>query len=143
VHRLDGAAGNASSAAPEAPALKLRVDGRQLQFSWTATRSATHYKLFANPDGASGFTQAGGPLAANSSGAALGIGARHDWDRARYLLEACNDAGCTASNAVSTFAARSQAAPPAPHARVAPSAAATASADTVASRVCIRCPNRP
>jgi hypothetical protein len=28
---------------------------------------------------------------------------RPQWDRARYLLEACNDAGCTASNAVTTF----------------------------------------
>jgi hypothetical protein len=144
VRGHDAAAGNAGSTAPAAPALKLLVDGRQLRFSWTAARTATHYKLFANADGASGFTQAGGSLAADSTGAALGLAAHHDWDRARFLLEACNDTGCTASNPVSTFSARSQAAPTAQatRARVAPSATATASADTVAGRVCVRCPIR-
>ena len=140
----DVAAGHAGSSAPDAPTLELVVDGRQLRFSWTAVRTATHYKLFANPDGASGFTQAGSPLAADSTGTALGIAAHHDRDRARYLLEACNDAGCTASNPVSTFTARPQAATPAhaTHARVVQPATATASADTVAGRVCIRCPIR-
>lgn len=138
----DVAVGNPSSGAPEAPALELAVDGRQLRFSWTVGGTATHYKLFANPDGASGLTQAGGPLAADSSGTALGLAARHDWDRARYLLEACNDAGCTASNPVSTFTARPQAATPAhgKQARVDQPAAAAAAANTAAGRVCIHCP---
>jgi hypothetical protein len=132
-----------SSTVPEVPTLQLVVDGRQLRFSWTAARTATHYKLFANPDGTSGFTQAGSALAADITGAALGIGARHDWARARYLIEACNDAGCTASNSVTTFTARplATAAAHATNARVGQPKTASASADAVASRVCIRCPN--
>lgn len=135
----DLAAGRASHA-PAAPTLALRVDGRRLRFSWTAAGTATHYKLFANHDGASGFTQAGIPLAADSTGMALGMAAHYDRDRARYLLEACNDAGCTASNPVRPPAAPPQAAVPA---RFNEPTRTTASAGTAAGRACIRCPIRP
>ncbi len=114
----DGGAGGGSTSAPAAPTLRLAFVGRQLQFSWSTARSATHYKLFANADGASGFRQVGADLAADSTGTALDIAAhRHDRERARYLLEACNSAGCTPSNQATTFGVGPQAVIPAPGAR--------------------------
>lgn len=99
-----------STSAPPAPALRLALVGAQLRLSWDASGAAAYYKLFANTDGASGFTRVGGDLPADRTGIALEIVAhRHDWDSARYLLEACNGAGCTASNAVTTFGMRPRA----------------------------------
>lgn len=90
------------TAAPAASTLTLGFGVKQLQFSWTAVSGATHYRLLENPDGASGFTQVGGDLA--TVGVMLDIAVhRHDWANARYLVEACNSAGCTASNEVTTL----------------------------------------
>ena len=109
-----GGAGNgsnnnsSSTAAPAASMLTLGFGVKQLQFTWTAVGGATHYRLFENPDGASGFTQVGGDL--TTINAMLDIAVhRHDWANARYLVEACNDVGCTASNEVSTLGAVLQA----------------------------------
>lgn len=104
--------------APAAPALRLALDGGRLQLSWDAASGAAYYKLFANADGASGFTRVGGDFAADRTGTALEIVAhRHNWDRARYLLEACNGAGCTPSNSVTTFGMGPRATNPAHGAR--------------------------
>lgn len=112
------AVGGTSTRAPATPALRLALDGRQLQLSWNAASGAAYYKLFANADGASGFTRVGGDFAADRTGTALEIVAhRHNWDRARYLLEACNGAGCTPSNSVTTFGMEPRATNPAHGAR--------------------------
>jgi hypothetical protein len=109
---------NASTSAPAAPALRLALVGKQLQLSWDAASGAAHYQLFANADGASGFTRVGSNLAADTTSATLEVAAqRLDWDRARYLLEACNGAGCTPSNPVTTFGIRPPATTAAPGAR--------------------------
>jgi hypothetical protein len=98
----DSARNNAR--APEAPALGLTVVGMQLRFSWHASSAAADYKLFANADGTSGFTRVPLDLPAGKGSATLDLATHQpQWDRARYLLEACNDAGCTASNAVTTL----------------------------------------
>lgn len=141
----------ASTSAPAAPALRLAWVGKQLQLSWDAASGAAYYKLFANADGASGFTRVGSDLAADRTGAALEVAAhRHNWDRARYLLEACNSAGCTSSNPVTTFglgpsaptsayAVRGRFAQPASAPAPAPAPAAVA-ATSATDRACVRCP---
>ena len=88
---------------PAAPALGLGYGMKQLQFSWSAPSGASFYRLFENPDGVSGFTQVGGDLAATSHFIDVAVH-RHDWANARYLVEACNGLGCTASNEVNTSA---------------------------------------
>lgn len=90
--------------APATPTLSIGFGLKQISFNWPAVNRATHYKLFENADGASGFTQAGANIAAPATGTTLDIAVhRHDWANARYLVEACNSAGCSAaSNEVST-----------------------------------------
>lgn len=96
--------GNSAGGTPAAPTLTLGFGVKQLQFSWTAVGGATHYRLFENPDGVSGFTQVGGDLVAPVMPYPFDITVhRHDWANARYLVEACNGAGCTASNEVTTL----------------------------------------
>ncbi len=92
--------------APAAPALTLNVGLKQLGFSWGAVANATTYRLFQNPDGASGFTQVGADFAAATTSTAIPITVfRHNWGGALYRLEACNTVGCTASNTVNTAGA--------------------------------------
>ena len=105
-----GAAG-ASSSAPAAPALTLALVGAQLRLSWVAVSGAAYYRLFANADGVSGFTRLGLDFPADQTGTALDAAThRPHWDKARYLIEACNSAGCTPSNSVTTFGLRPPAA---------------------------------
>lgn len=90
--------------APAAPALSLGFGVKQLQFSWPSVSGASHYKLFENPDGVSGFSQVDGDLAATTHDLDIAVN-RHDWPAARYLVEACNAIGCTASNEIDTAGA--------------------------------------
>jgi hypothetical protein len=84
---------------PAAPTLAISFGLKQLLFDWSASSGATHYKLFENPDGVSGFTQVGGDLTTTNTVLDIAVH-RHDWGNARYLVEACNSFGCTASNEV-------------------------------------------
>lgn len=89
---------------PAAPTLSLGFGIKQLRFSWSGSSGADYYRLLENPDGASGFTQWGSNIGSGRSGINLDVAVhRHDWANARYLLEACNAAGCTSSNEVSTM----------------------------------------
>jgi hypothetical protein len=88
---------------PPAPTLSIDFGLKQLLFAWTASGGATHYKLFENPDGVSGFTQIGGDLTTTSMALDIAVH-RHNWANARYLVEACDAFGCTASNEVTTSA---------------------------------------
>lgn len=88
---------------PGAAILSLEIGLKQLQFSWAAVTGATSYRLLANPDGASGFTQVGADIAGNETSVDLDVSVHlHDWNEARYMLEACNAGGCTASNEIGT-----------------------------------------
>ncbi|MGH8251393.1 MAG: FG-GAP repeat protein [Steroidobacteraceae bacterium] len=89
---------------PGAAALALEIDLKTLRFSWDAVDGATRYRLLANPDGASGFTQVGDDIPAGGTSVDLDVPVHlHDWADARYLLDACNDGGCTGSNEVGTI----------------------------------------
>lgn len=102
--RAAGGDVGASTGAPAAPVLRLALAGTRLQLSWDGASGAAFYRLFANADGASGFTRLEIDLPAGKTVTALDLAVhRLDWDRARYLLEACNSAGCTSSNQVTTF----------------------------------------
>lgn len=88
---------------PGAATLTLEIGLKQLRFSWAAVAGATTYRLFANPDGASGFTQVGADIAGGETGADLDVSVHlHDWGNARYMLDACNSDGCTGSNQLDT-----------------------------------------
>ena len=76
---------------------------KQLKFSWQDTTSAAYYKLFENPDNASGFTQIGADILGLNTDVEISVHL-HDWDNARYLLQACDFLDvCTDSNELSTF----------------------------------------
>lgn len=99
---------NSGNTATGAFQLDLDFDIKQLKFSWAPVAGATYYRLYENRDGASGFTQVGGDLATTE--ATLEIAThRHDWDDARYLVEACSDQGCVSSNEAGTLNAMLQA----------------------------------
>jgi trimeric autotransporter adhesin len=79
-----------------APVPTLGKGVKQLVFNWASVPGATRYRLFENPDGASGFTQIGPDHDAAVTQARRDITAvyRFDWVNALYQLEACNARGC-------------------------------------------------
>lgn len=79
------------------PVLSITAGIKQLHFTWPAVRNATHYKVYRNVDGASGFTQVNGNITSTFYDQAIAVH-RLNWPAARYFLEACNSAGCTASS---------------------------------------------
>ncbi len=60
---------------------------KTIQFDWPAIAGATHYKLFSNPDGASGYNLLQDNLSATSTTIVLPVHLT-DWINASYLLEA-------------------------------------------------------
>jgi FG-GAP repeat protein len=100
----DGTQGGASSE----PVLRIEGGVKQLLFSWKTVPGVTHYRLFEDADGASGFTQLGGDLTGNSFAKEISVH-RYDWARARYRLDACGADGCKASPVVSTAGVSAQA----------------------------------
>jgi hypothetical protein len=88
---------------PGAATLTLEISLKQLRFSWAAVAGATTYRLLANSDGASGFTQVGADIAGGETSVDLDVSVHlHDWANARYMLDACNSDGCTGSNQLGT-----------------------------------------
>jgi hypothetical protein len=86
---------------PRAPTLTISFGLKQLHFDWTAASGATHYKLFEDPDGVSGYTQVGADLPLCPPSVTLDIAVhRTNWANARYLVEACKATACTPSNEV-------------------------------------------
>ncbi|MCG8435168.1 MAG: FG-GAP repeat protein [Gammaproteobacteria bacterium] len=83
--------------------LAVALNGiKTLQFTWTDGDGADHFKLLENPDGASGFTQVGANIAATETSVDHEIAVHLlDWPNVRYILEACNDGGCTQSDEIS------------------------------------------
>jgi len=67
---------------------------KELRFTWPAVSGADFYRLLENPDGVSGYTQLGADLAALSVNHTIPV---HQRLNASYIIEACNNAGCTAS----------------------------------------------
>jgi len=99
-----------AAAPPSAPILEVSFGIKQLRFGWSPVSGATHYKLYENRDGVSGFTQVGGNIPPTATQRLLNIAVhRHNWTNALYLIEACTTNGCTASNQVNTTSGMLQA----------------------------------
>lgn len=96
----------AAPAPPQPPAavtLDVSFGIKEIRFSWASAADATSYQLLVNPDGLSGFTPVGDVLPAGSTRTTRQVAVhRHNWQHARYLIEACNSAGCSRSRDVST-----------------------------------------
>lgn len=89
----DGGGGGATSSAPAAPAISwASASIKTFRFTWTDVGGETEYRLLEDPNGTSGYTQVG-VLAANSTSHSLEV-ALHNRVNARYILQACNAAGC-------------------------------------------------
>jgi len=89
---------------PAAPIVNVNVGLKQLIFSWQAVSGATHYKLFENEDGHSGFTQVGADIPAGTLSVTLNIAVHfHDFTNALYFAEACNAVGCNRSTDVNAM----------------------------------------
>ena len=86
---------------PAAPSLALGYGIKRLKFSWNTVNGADYYKLSENPDGVSGYSQVGGDLTTSSYDHDIALYRRVN---ASYILEACNNAGCTGSTTVSVSA---------------------------------------
>ena len=95
-----GGGGGSPQQAPQTPpaAPELSLDYNQIKtfrFAWPDVAGETEYRLLENPDGVSGYTPVA-TLAADSTGHDLVVSLPGRIN-ARYLLQACNGAGCTDS----------------------------------------------
>lgn len=87
---------------PDPPTVTLDVATKQLILSWNAVPTALTYKVFLNPDGASGFTQIGTDVAAPVTTASLDVSVHtFKWAAASLRVEACNATACSGSPALS------------------------------------------
>ena len=106
---LAGCGSSSSSApplpsAPAAPVVNVDADIKQLIFNWAEIPDATHYRLLANSDGHSGFTQVGLDIPAGTLSVNLPIAVHlHDFINALYMVQACNDIGCNGSSEVNAM----------------------------------------
>jgi len=90
--------------APAAPAVDIQVALKQLVFSWADVAGATHYQLYKNEDGHSGFTQEGADIPAGTLSVTLNIAVHlHDFTNALYFVQACNAVGCNRSGDVNAM----------------------------------------
>lgn len=88
----------AAPARPGAPQVTVGADLKQLIFDWSPVAGATHYRLLENRDGHSGFRQVGANILPPLTRARLSISVHlQRWSSARYIVSACNTAGCTDS----------------------------------------------
>ncbi len=104
-----GGGGGSSTPEPSAPSAvspQLTVSAiKTFTFSWQEVADTDYYRILENPDGQSGFSQLGSNItqttAANADGFAqqsasfeMPVFLRHS---ASYIIESCNDVGCTSS----------------------------------------------
>ncbi len=81
------------------PALELIPD-KTFRLTWSASPQAQFYRVLENPDGVSGFTQLGNDLVALELAYDHRV-ALYNRVNASYIVQACNDLGCSDSTAQS------------------------------------------
>ena len=92
--------------APTAPALTVQGSLKAININWLAISGATSYKLFYDATGGSGYTQLGADLSASSVSARIPMSVHlQDWQNSRFMVQACNSGGCTASTALTPLTA--------------------------------------
>ncbi len=103
---LSAAAGAQTTTRPPPPVLTIGAGLKELIFDWEPVPGAAVYRLMANSAPRDYFELVGERLPASRTRAAIAVAA-HDlpWETRRYLVEACNTAGCTRSNIVAPPAA--------------------------------------
>lgn len=79
---------------PASPTLSISYSTKRLILNWNGASNATHYQLFENADGASGYSQVGGDLSTTTYTQTIFL---PDRVNASYFVKACNSAGCTSS----------------------------------------------
>jgi len=96
------AALTACSSPPSVPTLTMSFGLKQFELNWLAVADADYYRLLANLDGSTGFSQIGSNLSAETTSTTVFVAVHlYPWEVARYALEACNADGCTRSAEVS------------------------------------------
>ena len=73
------------------------VPDKTIRITWQNTPNASHYRVFENPDGVSGFSEISGQLDASTVSFDLRI-ALYSRVNAQYFVQSCNDHGCADSN---------------------------------------------
>lgn len=81
---------------PSAPVVSASVAPKTLTLDWSGVSGASHYKVYHNGDGSSGYTAVDSDVSDTEYTLAL---AAHllDWEDGRFMVEACNTHGCTPS----------------------------------------------
>lgn len=92
----------AAASLPAEPTLNVAYSPGEMRFSWNDVSGATYYRIYQHRDGAPGFTHIGEDLPATSHSHKIAVQPLNG-SVALYFLEACNTAGCTASNSVNTL----------------------------------------
>ncbi len=86
---------------PPAPVLTLGSNLKELIFDWEPVPGAAIYRLASNTGPRGYFEAIGDRLPASRTRAAVPVAVHtHEWWTRRYLVLACNPAGCTRSNEV-------------------------------------------
>lgn len=95
---LSSSSSSSSAVAAIWPDINITAtQAKTLNIQWDAVADATFYRVLKDADGASGFTQLGDDLTATETTDNVSVHL-YNWQNARYMIEACNDAGCSASN---------------------------------------------
>jgi hypothetical protein len=98
---LSAAADAQTVTRPPAPVLTVGAGMKELVFNWEPVPGAVIYRLMANTAPRGYFEPVGDRIPASRPRAAVPIAVHdHDWENRRYLVLACNTAGCTRSNVV-------------------------------------------
>jgi trimeric autotransporter adhesin len=85
-------------AAPAAPVVEKLMRAKWMILSWAQVPNVTGYRIMRDVDGQSGFTQWGTELAPSQTIRHIDLPVHLlDWVNSRYRVDACNAAGCTAS----------------------------------------------
>jgi hypothetical protein len=95
-----GGSGSPDVSVPATPAaLAVGYGAKAFNFTWTASAEATSYQLLEDIDGAAGpgdFVQVGTTTTANITFVSPGL--LHTRLNARYVVQACSSAGCSANS---------------------------------------------
>jgi len=88
--------------APKRPFVGIEGHPNRLVIRWLLTTDATHHKLFENADGNSGFTLVSADIPNYILGSPVDISVHlYDFVNALYMVQACNEVGCTNSREIS------------------------------------------
>jgi len=84
---------------PGQPAVRVTADVKQLVFTWDAATDVDSYSLLESPDGSSaGLEQVGDTVSGSETRLTRDVVVHEiDWERAQYVVRACNEGGCTDS----------------------------------------------